>query len=353
MRKHASYLLLLAALAPVSVRAQANTTFSSYVAADGGVSGGPMLVGGAIGAEAGRLGIRLGGTVDPRLSPPADAVGPTGFWSGEADALLYLKDPQGGERVIPYAVAGVGIRAFRGESAGPIAGMMSYGAGARVPVIGGLAIEGEGRYRRPLASGPGVVPEGISPGFEVRVGLSFRTGPRARIDTRPARPAIPSSLPRSLPLPSTRPADADAEASARLAVASRALDTGDDFLGVRYKWGGNTPSSGFDCSGFIRYVYQKHGISLPRVSRDQARAGTALPLDLASLQPGDLMAFASNGKRIDHVAIYAGNGRILHSSSSGGGVRYDDLGTQRGSWYVRHWVAATRVIDGAALFAQQ
>jgi hypothetical protein len=58
--------------------------------------------------------------------------------------------------------------------------------------------------------------------------------------------------------------------------------------------------------------------------------------------PGDLVMFADNGP-ISHVAIYAGHNRIIHSSSSGGGVRYDDLSTQRGNWFVDHMVAARRV----------
>ncbi len=119
---------------------------------------------------------------------------------------------------------------------------------------------------------------------------------------------------------------------------------GEDYLGVPYKWGGSNPS-GFDCSGFVQYIYRDQGVSLPRTSRQMAHAGAEVPADVSWLREGDLMLFASEGSRIDHVAIYAGNNQILHSSSSGNGVRYDDLGSRRGRWYVTHMVAARRVTD--------
>jgi hypothetical protein len=71
-----------------------------------------------------------------------------------------------------------------------------------------------------------------------------------------------------------------------------------------------------------------------------AEVGSAV--STRSLAVGDLMLF-SQGGRISHVAIYAGNGRFIHSSSSGKGVRYDDLGTTRGKWFANHMVAARRV----------
>jgi hypothetical protein len=132
--------------------------------------------------------------------------------------------------------------------------------------------------------------------------------------------------------------------------STRVIGTAEQYLGVPYKWGGSSPASGFDCSGYVKYVYGRQGVQLPRTSREQAGAGVKVSPRVASLRQGDLMLFAEPREPISHVAIYAGGGRIIHSSSSGGGVRYDDLGTQRGQWYVQHMVAARRLaVDGRSL----
>ncbi|MGH9424148.1 MAG: C40 family peptidase, partial [Thermoanaerobaculia bacterium] len=102
-------------------------------------------------------------------------------------------------------------------------------------------------------------------------------------------------------------------------VARRAVDTGDEYVGVPYVWGGSTPR-GFDCSGFVQYVYRANGVELPRTSRQMAHAGLKLPVDVHSLREGDLMLFSGKNGEIDHVALYAGGNTILHSSSSGHGV---------------------------------
>lgn len=127
------------------------------------------------------------------------------------------------------------------------------------------------------------------------------------------------------------------------AAASRVLRTGDSYRGVKYVWGGNSPSEGFDCSGFTKYIFAKNGVSLPRTSREQSRVGTPIAADFRSLRPGDLMFFAEPGEAISHVAIYAGDGVILHASSSVGGVGYTDLNTG-GEWFVAYFVAARRVL---------
>jgi cell wall-associated NlpC family hydrolase len=147
----------------------------------------------------------------------------------------------------------------------------------------------------------------------------------------------------------TSPRSGATPASTSAPSAPAVIATAEDYIGVPYKWGGSSPRTGFDCSGYVRYVFAQQGVQLPRTSREQANAGQRVTARVASLRQGDLMLFAEK-KTISHVAIYAGGGRIIHSSSSGGGVRYDDLGTRRGQWFASHMVAARRLaVDGRSL----
>jgi cell wall-associated NlpC family hydrolase len=117
-------------------------------------------------------------------------------------------------------------------------------------------------------------------------------------------------------------------ARALVSTAVTGAATGDDVvpsalrhLGTPYVWGGNDPATGLDCSGFTRLVYGGHGVTLPRVSTDQARMGAPVA-SLAEARPGDLLAF---GSPVDHVAIYLGDGRMVHAAGTGKGVRIDDV----------------------------
>ena len=141
-----------------------------------------------------------------------------------------------------------------------------------------------------------------------------------------------------------------AKVTAPATAAARVVPTAERYLGTPYRYGGTSPVTGFDCSGFVQYVFARNRVKLPRTSRQQAKTGKAMPRRFASLAPGDLVMFAERGEPISHVAIYAGHNRIIHASSSGGAVRYDDLGTRRGKWFVDHMVAARRVTpDGRGL----
>ena len=128
------------------------------------------------------------------------------------------------------------------------------------------------------------------------------------------------------------------------ASAARVLATAERYVGTRYRYGGESPATGFDCSGFVQYVFERNGIALPRTSRLQASAGQSLPLSVESLRPGDLLLFASTGRGVNHVAIYVGDNRILHSSAGAGAVLYDDLDSPRGKWYLKRHVASRRVL---------
>jgi cell wall-associated NlpC family hydrolase len=105
------------------------------------------------------------------------------------------------------------------------------------------------------------------------------------------------------------------------------------FRGTRYVYGGTSPRSGFDCSGFVRFVYAHFGIALPHSSYGDFDRGRRV--SRSSLRPGDLVFFDSVG----HVGIYVGNGRFIHAPHSGSRVRIEQLG----GWYSSRFVGARRI----------
>lgn len=103
-------------------------------------------------------------------------------------------------------------------------------------------------------------------------------------------------------------------------VVLRALS----FIGVRYKWGGASPDTGFDCSGLIRYVYnQATGQSLPGNAKEISQVGESI--DRSELQPGDLVFFNTLRRPFSHVGIYLGESRFVHAPSRGGKVEIVDM----------------------------
>ncbi len=107
---------------------------------------------------------------------------------------------------------------------------------------------------------------------------------------------------------------------------NRIVETAKRYLGVSYKHGGENPK-GFDCSGFVMYVYRKNGISLPRTTMEQFHAGRKISLRNAG--PGDLVFFNISGsRRLSHVGIYLGNHRFIHAPRTGKTVSYADMNLQ-------------------------
>ncbi|WP_407309417.1 C40 family peptidase [Desulfosporosinus sp. SB140] len=114
----------------------------------------------------------------------------------------------------------------------------------------------------------------------------------------------------------------DAYAEKLHAVKANAIiDTAKKYIGISYQWGGESPITGFDCSGFVQYVFAQNGITLPRVSSQQYTVGTSV--NFKDLQPGDLLFFSidQNGT-VDHVGIYIGNDQFINASSSKGVTIY-------------------------------
>ncbi len=107
------------------------------------------------------------------------------------------------------------------------------------------------------------------------------------------------------------------------------------YIGGKYVWGGNSLSTGVDCSGFVQQVYKNFGVKLPRVSKDQATQGVAVKS--ANKKVGDLVFYSNSNNVIDHVGIYIGNNQIVHAASSRTGIRIS-------SWNYRDPVTIRNVL---------
>jgi peptidoglycan DL-endopeptidase CwlO len=139
----------------------------------------------------------------------------------------------------------------------------------------------------------------------------------------------------SIAKPSTTSTAPELTKSSVLATASR-------YVGTRYRFGGTKPGA-FDCSGFVRYVFARHGVVLPRTAHEQSAMGLSIVVGPDSLQAGDLLFFRTKRGLASHVAIYAGGGRIIHASAGSRRVRFDDLGSPRGRWFIEHLSSVRRV----------
>jgi len=166
----------------------------------------------------------------------------------------------------------------------------------------------------------------------------------------PRRLLLSLVLATTISLPAQTP---DSQAGTRVAgVSSSLLDKAKAFLGTPYRYGGRSPK-GFDCSGFVSFVFDSFGVALPRSSVHQAKQGESIDLD--EIQPGDLLFFKTRGKqnRISHVGIYMGDGQFIHAGSWGSRkgrcVKVSELD---GDYYVKRLVSARRVLGPASAFLE-
>lgn len=146
-----------------------------------------------------------------------------------------------------------------------------------------------------------------------------------------ARPAADQALPEATGQEQSASRSGTTDRAALIATARR-------FLNTPYRYGGQSPKTGFDCSGFTRYVFKLHDLELPRSSSAQAQMGTAV--DRSELQPGDLVFFNTDKPgNINHVGIYLGNNSFIHASRTLG-ITITSLDDK---WYKPKYAGARRV----------
>lgn len=243
--------------------------------------------------------------------------------------------PLSDDHLSPYLVAGSGLAAEIGEST-DVAAVWSAGAGLELRPLSWFGIRAEGRRLVENRSVGGFwdLGEEDRTGWQVSAGVTVRWGGGAGGRSDPGRGTARTSGVERVPT--------EEVPSARARVVETALEA----MGEPYRWGANSSDRGFDCSGLVWYAYRSHGIDIPRVSRDQARAGRDVPPEVARLRPGDILLFGDGAGRVTHVGLYVGEERFIHSTSSGGvTVSSLDPGAdayQR--WWVRRWVGARRVL---------
>jgi cell wall-associated NlpC family hydrolase len=192
----------------------------------------------------------------------------------------------------------------------------------------------------------GCSPKRVAPVVDVEP--TARTSVRKTLSpTRPPLPLEAESQPRvapetesDLPDPQTRPRSGrpgyrTTPGSVKLGL--QAAELAREQMGKQYQWGAAGPDQ-FDCSGLTHYVFSKLGVSLPRVSRDQARAGQEI--GRSELQAGDLVFFNTAGSYINHVGIYLDNGDFVHAPRRHMPVRTDSLND---SWWRQRFRAARRM----------
>ena len=340
--------------------AQQPNTVGIFVARNDALPGAPKLGGLAITSYTGPIGLRLSGglhvTQDGKFGeeqPPRLGVG---AWTADADVVVA---PFRMVPVLTFLLAGFSPNAFIGigghgvrleGSPDTSIATWSYGAGVTHSLFSVLGVEASARYRMPLRDNQ-ILPAGFKSEWEYRAGITIgfggghsRSSRRSETAARSERARRGTRISRGVP---------GSTSTARNSVsAARVIDTADDYLGTRYRYGGTSPTTGFDCSGFVQHVYAIHDLRLPRTSRQMALAGNSVTPRVSALRAGDLLFFAQNQSLVDHVAIYAGGNRIIHSSSSGAGVRYDDLDSKRGEYFLAHLVAARRVLGAERMLVE-
>jgi cell wall-associated NlpC family hydrolase len=207
---------------------------------------------------------------------------------------------------------------------------------------------------RIAAATPGHRARALTGGLLLAVCAVASAGPDDMTDplqTLLADKGLVAAAAASAPVPAAGLEPASAESSGLLReVRDRAADAvlaAMNFIGVRYRRGGVTAESGFDCSGFTRYVFEKGlGLALPRQADQQAKAPGLVAVKREDLKPGDLVFFNTMRRTFSHVGIYIGENRFVHAPSQGKDIRTDDLSF---AYWAKRFTGARRADLAAAV----
>ncbi|GFE58095.1 peptidoglycan-binding protein [Geobacter sp. AOG1] len=167
---------------------------------------------------------------------------------------------------------------------------------------------------------------------EKLVGAFFIAEPRPasiRKTKEPELRQLPPATVHAPTIPKPRAASGD--------MGEIAARTAERFVGIPYRWGGDTVVDGMDCSGFVRAVYNLCGVNIPRTSRDQYKVGDQVGRD--DLKDGDLVFFGESEEKINHVGIYVGNGRFVHAPRRGDDIKVSALDE---NYFTSRFVGAKR-----------
>lgn len=132
---------------------------------------------------------------------------------------------------------------------------------------------------------------------------------------------------------------ADVRKGESASIQAHAAKVAKSMVGKRYRYGGNNPGKGFDCSGLVNYSYNRAGLKVARSTKTIKKA--TRPVLVSSIRKGDLVFFNQKGKRASHVGIYVGNNQFVHAPSSGKRVRVDRLDNP---YWRKHWNSVRRFV---------
>ena len=262
-------------------------------------------------------------------------VGGVGALGGLGTDLTAFRSGRDG----PYLVAGLsgGLGSENSNDFSRGWGSWSAGAGYDLFPVSFMSIGAEGRWRELSLSG--------RQGVQLALGLALHVG---RGSTPPERVRSRDQPAGSPVLPETVASSPRLDAGARpppATLADSIIATATEAMGRPYSFGGTgAHGEGFDCSGLIQYAYGKHGIALPRRSTDQAREGRKIGREVRLLASADILTFSNRGGQVTHVGLYMGDGRFIHSATSGVQVSTLSAEDPYGRWWYKRWVGVRRIV---------